>query len=99
MRRHLLLLLLPLLAACQASGPQAGFQYRSNAAWTDAHPRTGAAGESQTWQSPSADLRLWSLPAGVGLHLHRDREEWLMVVDGHGLLRVWAVGACLVAAR
>ncbi len=96
LRSFLLPLLLLGAAACQAGGPPADFHYRSQSAWLDAHPRSGEAGESETWRSPAADLRLWSLPDGVRLHLHEHREEWLTVVDGHGRLRVGPAGAGLV---
>ena len=103
MSRRPLLLLIPLLAAaCQAPGPDAEFRYRSNAAWVDAHPRAGEAGvrnesgESGVWSSPFADLRVQALPQGLRLHLHQGREEWLTVLDGHGVLRVGPVGAGLV---
>ncbi len=99
-RALLALALLPLAAAsCQSPGSEAGFHYRSTAAWLDAHPRAEEADESQTWRSPAADLRLWALPNGVRLHLHEGREEWLMVVDGHGTLRVGPTGGGLVAAE
>lgn len=91
-------LLLLALGACQAGGPPAEFRYLNQAAWTDAHPRGEEAGESEVWTSPAADLRLWALPEGVGLHLHRGREEWLTVVEGAGRLLVGPAGAGFVPA-
>ncbi|RMH02587.1 MAG: cupin domain-containing protein [Planctomycetota bacterium] len=94
-RRLLLALgLAPVLLAppgCQTTAPD--FRYRNETAWVADHPPAGGEAESEVWRAPDADLRLWALPAGVGEHLHRDREEWLFVVAGHGRLRVGPPGA------
>ncbi|KAA3612884.1 MAG: cupin domain-containing protein [Planctomycetota bacterium] len=88
-----------ILASMSCQSPPASFQKLNVEAWLAAHPEADAAmAEDEVWQSPACDSRLRKVDGEIPLHLHQDREEWVLLLEGSGTFWIGPSGGGLASA-